>query len=113
MATFSESLQNYEPRDIRNASEFGLFFLIDANKSYVFKRETCKTKTNRSLFEGNGRPWLQKTPKLGRKLYKIVSRNKVAEIKKIILYWSRNSIIARFEVRSIESRFQDEKSDPK
>ncbi|XP_043470591.1 tigger transposable element-derived protein 4-like [Leptopilina heterotoma] len=34
-------LQNYEPRDIFNADEFGLFFKLMPNKSHVFKGETC------------------------------------------------------------------------
>ncbi|CAH0713248.1 unnamed protein product, partial [Brenthis ino] len=41
MATLPELLQNYEPRDIFNADEFGLFFKLMPNKSYVFKGETC------------------------------------------------------------------------
>ncbi|XP_045496574.1 tigger transposable element-derived protein 4-like [Colias croceus] len=41
MATLPELLQNYEPRDIFNAGEFGLFFKLMPDKSYVFKGETC------------------------------------------------------------------------
>lgn len=41
MATLPELLQNYEPRDIFNADEFGLFFKLMPDKSYVFKGETC------------------------------------------------------------------------
>ncbi|XP_045520537.1 tigger transposable element-derived protein 4-like [Pieris brassicae] len=41
MAILPELLQHYKPRDIFNADEFGLFFKLMPDKSYVFKGETC------------------------------------------------------------------------
>ncbi|KAK9719728.1 CENP-B N-terminal DNA-binding domain [Popillia japonica] len=41
MGRLPELLQNYEPRNIFNADEFGLFFKLMPDKSYVFKGETC------------------------------------------------------------------------
>ncbi|XP_048006503.1 tigger transposable element-derived protein 4-like [Leguminivora glycinivorella] len=41
LTTLPALIQNYEPRDIFNADEFGLFFKLMPDKSYVFKGETC------------------------------------------------------------------------
>ncbi|GFS66326.1 tigger transposable element-derived protein 4 [Trichonephila clavipes] len=34
-------LQDYAPEDVYNADEFGLFFKLMPDKSFVFKNETC------------------------------------------------------------------------
>ncbi|KAK9720512.1 Tc5 transposase DNA-binding domain [Popillia japonica] len=50
MGRLPELLQNYEPRNIFNADEFGLFFKLMPDKSYVFKGETCHGGKIRFIF---------------------------------------------------------------
>ncbi|CAK1556035.1 unnamed protein product [Leptosia nina] len=41
MSTLPEMVQNYEPRDIFNADEFGLFFKLMPDKFHDFEGDTC------------------------------------------------------------------------